>query len=379
MNKPRNVETRITSYLFSKASKKLVPLYGSFELSPICNFNCKMCYVHMSQEDVRKSGKKMMSYDDWISLAKQAKKEGMLYLLLTGGEPFLYPRFRELFEELSEMGFIVSINSNGSLIDDDVIKWLKKKAPSRINITLYGASNETYQRLTGDAHGFDKVSQAIKKLQDAHISIKLNCSLTPYNVQDLEKIIQFSNERNLMLEVASYMFPAIRLSNENIGKNSRFTPRKTAEYIIKTFELQHGKDQLNNFAENVLLGINPCYLEECDAIEADGNIRCRAGKSSFWVTWHGDILPCGMMSCPSITYDGINFNRVWKELVNKTAQIKLSGKCSICANKDICHVCAAMAYAETGDFKKTPTYLCEMVNAMHSIALDIINDKKEGN
>ena len=52
-----------------------------------------------------------MSQSKFMQLAKDAKEQGMLFLLLTGGEPFLYPEFKELYQELSAMGFVISINS----------------------------------------------------------------------------------------------------------------------------------------------------------------------------------------------------------------------------------------------------------------------------
>ena len=48
---------------------------------------------------------------EWLKLAQEAKEAGMLFLLLTGGEPFLYPEFWELYGELKEMGFFAFSDS----------------------------------------------------------------------------------------------------------------------------------------------------------------------------------------------------------------------------------------------------------------------------
>ena len=45
------------------------------------------------------------------------------------------------------MGFIISINSNATLIDEKQVEWLSKYKPRCVNVTLYGASNETYKQL----------------------------------------------------------------------------------------------------------------------------------------------------------------------------------------------------------------------------------------
>ena len=100
----------------------------------------------------------------------------------------------------------------------------------------------------------------------------------------------------------------------------------------------------------------------------DGKVRCRAGKAAFWITWDGYMLPCGMMPEPKVDMYKIPFEDSWKQLTQKTENIRLSGICEKCSNRGICHSCAAMAYAETGEFQKVPIYLCEMMDAMKKIA-----------
>ena len=80
------------------------------------------------------------------------------------------------------------------------------------------------------------------------------------------------------------------------------------------------------------------------------------------------MLPCGMMPEPKVDMYKIPFEDSWKQLTQKTENIRLSGICEKCSNRGICHSCAAMAYAETGEFQKVPIYLCEMMDAMKKIA-----------
>ena len=154
----------ISDYLYRKASIKKIPLNGTFELSPVCNFSCKMCYIRKTAAQLKQEGKSLIPWQKWLNLAGECREAGMLYLLLTGGEPFLYPGFRELYRELHKMGFLISINTNGTLIDDEVIAWLKEAAPHRVNITLYGTSRETYERICENGNGYDRAVDAILKL-----------------------------------------------------------------------------------------------------------------------------------------------------------------------------------------------------------------------
>ena len=79
--------------------------------------------------------------------------------------------------------------------------WLKKCPPSKIRITLYGGSNETYSRLCGDSHGFDKVTASIDRLLEAGIAVAINASFTPYNVCDIEAIYDFAKKRKLKVSL----------------------------------------------------------------------------------------------------------------------------------------------------------------------------------
>ena len=138
-------EAPLTQFLFQKATRGRVPLSGTFELTPLCNFSCPMCYVRQTAQQVADHPRPMLTLDQWLKLAEEAKEAGMLYLLLTGREPFLWPDFWPLYNRLIELGFLISINSNGSAIDEAAIERLRRRPPTRINITLYGAGEETYR------------------------------------------------------------------------------------------------------------------------------------------------------------------------------------------------------------------------------------------
>ena len=363
-------QCEISEALYRKASRGLLPLSGTFELSPVCNFDCKMCYVRRSAAEVAAHDRPIRTLEDWRRTARQAREAGMLFLLLTGGEPFLWPGFGELYEELVEMGIIVTINTNGSLIDGAAIARLKTHPPRRINITLYGAGDETYGRLCGVRGMFDRVDRAIRGLREAGICVKLNCSLTPYNEHDLEAMIAYAQALDLQIDVTSYMFPPIRRDEDSVGVNrGRFSPEKSARYRLRAYELQNPPEYYRRLLGDIRAGyMDPPGLDEGCYDPLDGRIRCRAGKASFWITWDGWLTPCGLMPQPRVDLTGRDFPGAWQELTEKSAAVRLSGVCAQCSNQRICHPCAAMALAETGTSEGIPQYLCRTVQEMRCIA-----------
>ena len=357
------VEPAMTEYLHTKAARMNIPLSGTFELTPVCNMDCRMCYVRMSKEQ-QEAVHPLHTADEWLSLAAEAKKHGLLYLLLTGGEPFLRPDFREILAGLHQMGFIISVNSNGTLIDESVIRWLKETPPVRINMTLYGASDETYARLCRNPGGFTQAVRAIRLLREAGISVKLNCSVTPYNADDLEEIYRFAREEGLLVQATSYMFPPLRRDAGMIGCNDRFTPEEAAYQSARISMFANGEEAFLEKMKNQKTGGLPADPGD-DCLETEGEgIRCRAGKCSFWVTWDGRLLPCGMLPGQGTEeVFRIGFEEAWRRASEEARAIRLPAGCKDCSLKDECRACAAMVYTESGDFHHIPEYRCRMARA----------------
>ena len=356
------VEARLTNYLYAKASYQGLPLSGTFELTPCCNMACKMCYVRKTKAE-QEAISPLRTTEEWIQLGEQAKQAGMLYLLITGGEPFLYPGIREVLTRLHYMGLIISINTNGTLIDAQTIEWLKECPPSKFNITLYGASDETYERLCGNPKGFTQATQAIRLLKEAGFSVKINCSVTPHNVNDLEGIFAFAREEELVIQATSYMFPPVRRDVTMTGTNERFTPEEAAYQAARITALTNGHQSfLERMEKHAPLSLPDELEEDCPQLEAEGDkIRCRAGKCSFWITWEGNILPCGIF--PSTGADNVfalGFERAWENVRERASEIRLPAKCKACELRDQCKACAAMVITESGDFHTVPEYRCRM-------------------
>lgn len=360
---------QLTDYIYRKASRARVPLSGTFEVSPVCNLSCKMCYVRRTPGEVAQSPRRQMTLEEWLALARQAREAGMLFVLLTGGEPLLWPHFWELYEQLIAMGFVVSVNTNGTLIDEAAVERLKKMPPKRLNITLYGADDETYYRLCGTRGMFDKVDGAIRALTEAGVLVKLNGSFTPYNVCDMDKIIAYARELGLQIDTTTYMFPPVRRCPEQFGENDRFTPEEAARHRVRCVERMNTYEQYAAYLRAVRAGVvEPPGLDEGCIDPVDGRIRCRAGKSAFWVTWDGWMTACGMMPEPKCDLRQMEFGDAWETLCEASSEIRLSGICDGCANQQLCHTCAAIAYCETGHFSGIPQYLCRMARQMRVIA-----------
>lgn len=288
----------------------------------------------------------------------------MLFLLLTGGEPFLWKDFRKLYTELKKLGLVITINTNGTLIDEETVEWLKQDPPSRLNITLYGSSDETYERLCRNPKGFTQTTRAIELLQNAGIGVKLNCSITPYNYKDVPGILEYAKAHDLIVEGSSYMFPPLRRDQSKVGMNDRFEPEEAAEKLADFTYLKHDREWFKHHIEALKNGEEaiPNGEDDCQ-LEVGEELMCRAGKSAFWMTWDGRMLACGMMNQP-VAYPFVDgFDEAWECIRKETAAIRLPVACANCSKKKQCRACAAMVMTETGGFDEKPLYRCKMQDA----------------
>ena len=354
------MQPQVKRYLYQKSARNHTPVSGTFELTPRCNMNCRMCYIRMSEEEMRARGREYTARE-WIDLGKICAKRGMLFLLLTGGEPFLRKDFRYIYTELKKLGLLISINTNGTMIDAETVEWLKEDPPTRINITLYGGGNETYKKLCGHPTGYDAATRAIEMLQEAGIYVNINASFTRYNIKDLEQILEFGKSHDIKVNAATYMFPPVRSAREGVpNEEVRFTPEEAGKARAKA-ELYNMKEEEKSIRLKALHEGRATFMEEEEECgrTPDEKMGCMAGKSSFWVTWDGRMTPCGMMNEPVARPFEEGFDFAWKKIIEDTNEILLPPECRDCKKRFACMVCGALCIAEGyGCSHKKPEYLC---------------------
>lgn len=352
------MEIKPSDRILSHAGTKRIPVSGTFELSPICNFTCKMCYIRRTPAEVCALGG-LQSAQQWLEWARQAREAGMLWLLLTGGEPFLYPDFLALYEELAAMGLILSINTNGTLIDERALAVLKRAVPKRINITLYGASDESYAALCGDASGFRRVMENAGRLRENGIHYKYNVSLTRENCHELPQIVALANEQGVPVEVATYMFPPVRRGAAALPEHYRLSAEQAGYYAAEAMRLLLPKEEFCAYASFRRKLPQPPAVPNGETRE----MACRAGRCSFWLDWQGRLSACGMLDEPAVSVLHTPFSAAWAQIVEATNETRCLAGCGGCPNVQLCHPCIAAANCETGDRNGRPEYKCKMLLA----------------
>lgn len=344
-------EPLLSRYLHEKSAALGVPCAGTFELTPRCNFDCRMCYVHLTAEEQQRRGREL-SADEWCSVGEMACKEGLIFLLLTGGEPTLRPDFVEILRRLKRMGLLISVNSNGYLIGEELLRQIVLDPPQRFNISLYGVDNETYESLCGVA-AYDRVLQNVRRLREAGVSVRLNLTLTPENVHSREKIYAAARELGIHVQTASYLFPPVRVTGRT--EFPQRLPPETAGRL-------RGERMRASMSETEYLRMRTELSAPPEAEEACA--YCRSGRSAFWLTWDGKLQPCGMLPEPAVDVRSAGFDAAWQTIRAFMKTLQYPEPCRRCRYRGLCNICLAQCYCETLRFDRVPEYPCRMTGAM---------------
>lgn len=358
---PMEDANTVERMLLAKSASVYSPANGSIELLPLCNMNCDMCYVHLTKKQLDEAGGRIHTGKEWLEIGKQMVENGTLFLLLTGGEPLLHPDFKEIYLGLKKMGIIITINTNATLIDESWIEFFKQHKPRRINITLYGSSNETYERLCHYKNGFDKVINAIKLLQEADIPFKVGFSLARNNQEDAGKVLTLMREMDIPTTFDTYMLPATRERKLPYNEQARLGPVEAALTFAHNLDCLDTEENVEEYVDKQLKMVEDFVPGE----EHEGVMQCMAGRCSYTVNWQGEMHPCVILTSPSANVFEVGFKGAWDVIKDGCSKVRLYSGCSVCKLSPICRTCAASHLLESGSYSGKPEYMCTYTQTLY--------------
>lgn len=330
----------LPSALKDYAFRNRFPLSATFELTPLCNFSCVMCYVHLTPEQMKEQGK-MLTAQEWIELAKQAKEMGTLYLTLTGGEPFTRPDFWEIYSRLNEMGFLISVLSNGYMIDEDIIqKFREYGMPYMMKLSVYGASDKTYLKTCGVADGYTKFEKALALIKEAEIPVAVTATLVRENADDLPKLSATAKKWNVPF---THTLTVVKSARGAV--NSAETSRIPFDEFVDGMSLE--KLERNKFPP----------LKTPFA-------WCSSYGTSAWITWNGKVQLCSFMNAPCSTLEH-GLESAWRELNEKLDSLKSPPECAECEYSEFCQRCPGILCGESGNAEKIDAALCNTAKRLY--------------
>ncbi|MGI6500019.1 MAG: radical SAM protein [Anaerostipes sp.] len=320
------------------------PFSVLFELTSKCNFNCIHCYLQNNHiED-------LLSYEKIIEIIDILYEKGILFLTFTGGEILTRKDFIDIYMYAKRKGFLVELFSNGYLFTDEILNVLKEFPPLLVDISLYGSSDETYEKVTGVKGAFTRVVENCKKLINHGIRISLKSPIITPILNELEKMKDIADEMGIPFV---YSFEICATIDRDETPKELQVPLK----CILKYEFENYYDQINN-GERKAGEVNRTKIEELSKITKV--YSCNVAKNSFVIDYQGRMCPCMKLRNQGIKLQKSNYQDIWNDF-NRFAYIEASSKykCKGCEDRYYCDVCPAEMEFLYGDAEYRPNIICK--------------------
>ena len=335
------------------------PFTAGIELLPQCNFQC----IHSYAASERTANVVSLSTPKILNIIDTLFEHNCVELYFTGGECLLHKDFFWIYEYAKTKGIFVAVLTNGALITQKHIELWSEYPPELVSITLYGASEDTYETVTGNKGHFHKVMRAISLLQKNHIRFELKIIGMKQNYSDIPKMRDFIRQCG---QVNSILAWDIRPMNNGSTTpiSCRVTPQQAMEIEINDPERQ-------SFLYHLACHLD--HMQKTNRQKGRYLYPCSAGYQFVFITHDGHMQSCVKTVNPRYDLLHGNFDEGWdflgKEFVDKKASSKF--KCLECDKFRYCGQCSAAFMNENGNPEKPVDFYCELGELrkqyMHSI------------
>lgn len=327
-----------------------VPLSGSFEVTQRCNLNCGHCYINLPLRDGTSQGDEL-NEEEHCRILDEITEAGCLYLLYTGGEIFVRKDFLNIYTHAKKKGLLVTLFTNGTLITPKIADYLSEWRPYLIEISLYGRSRETYEKVTGISGSYDRCMQGIRLLLERQLPLTLKTLVTRVNKHELWEMQRFAEE-DLGVE---FRFDAM-LNPRIDGCKEPLSLRLTPEEVVQ-LDLQDPKrtDEWRKFCDQYH-GLLPDDSKRL--------YQCGGGISAFAIDPIGMLGICELSRNENYDLRKGNFRRGWDHFLSEQRQeaITRQTKCVACEIHDSCGMCPPNGELENGDPQEPVDFLCQVAH-----------------
>jgi radical SAM protein with 4Fe4S-binding SPASM domain len=336
-----------------------VPINGTIELTNRCPLECSHCYNNLPMNDLGARAREM-SLDDHKRLLDELADLGCLWLLYTGGEIFARRDFFDIYEYAKRKGFLITLFTNGILINERVADYLAAHPPFTIEITLYGGTRETYEKLTRIPGSYDRCIRAIDLLIERNLPLKLKTVAVSINRHEIPLMKQMAADRGLEFKFDAMINPRIDCSASPLAV--RLTP--TDIVMLDLDDTEHVSEWRR------------LATSHAPAAHVAGESRelydCGGGTNTFAIDPYGELSICVLSHNDKYNVRDGSFREGWEVYLREVRARKITRltKCTGCGLKSMCGMCAANGELENGDAESPVDFLCQVAH-LRAMTLDI--------
>ncbi|TFG75057.1 MAG: radical SAM protein, partial [Chrysiogenales bacterium] len=304
--------------IWDRLKEKPIPFSFDLEITARCNFNCRHCYINLPANDAE-AMKNEISLTQIGNIADQAAAMGSLWCLITGGEPLLRADFQDIYLLLKKKGFLVSVYTNASIITDKHVSFFKKFPPRELEVTVYGVSQKTYERVTRRPDSYAAFRRGLDLLLKSGLKVRLKAMALRSNVAELPAIASFCRQYTKDY----FRFdPLLHLRYDgNATRNAEIRGERLSAAEIVAIE--QGDDER---AATLKKNCRNLIFQEQEHYDCRHLFHCGAGKESFVVSPEGYFHLCSALRHPECVTDlkQTTLADSWNDLVPRVHAITSS-------------------------------------------------------
>lgn len=347
-----------SNFLHERFAGRRVPVEVSIELTHRCPLECQHCYNNLPMSDPTARREELI-FVEHVRLLDELVEAGCLWILYTGGEIFARRDFLDIYTEAKKRGFLITLFTNGTMITPRIADHLAAYRPFNIEITLYGATRETYEALTRIPGSFDRCMKGIALLLERGLPLKLKTVPTSVNVHEVYEMKRFA-EQDLGVEFKFDPLVNPRTDCSQSPLNVRLTPEQA---VALEFRNPVRRAEYKRLVESELAANLPSPTKK---------YTCGGGQNGCAIDPKGQMTICVLSHRDGYDLRSGSFQEGWEGRLKEIRATRTTREtiCTNCRIRTLCSMCAANGELEGGDAETPVDFLCQVAH-LRAFALGI--------
>jgi heme b synthase len=326
----------------------------AWELTRSCNLACVHCRA--AAQDHPYEGE--LTDAECRRVMDEIAEVAKPIVILTGGEPLLRPDVFDLAKYGNDLGFRMTMATNGTLLTRPIVRKIIDSGIQRISVSLDGATAESHDAFRKVQGAFEGSLRGIALAVEAQLDFQINTTITHANIEEFHKIQELAVSLGAVAHHIFMLVPMGRgknLAEDGISAEKYeealhwfYEQRDKAPLQLKATCAPHYYRILRQRARSEGKEIN-FQTFGLDAVTRG----CLGGSSFVFISHVGQVQPCGYLEVDSGNVRENSFKQIWENspVFRDLRDLKrYEGKCGRCEYIKVCGGCRARAYESTGDY-----------------------------
>lgn len=334
-----NTKTNPYARIVKKTMDRLIPFTVHWELTYHCNLRCSHCYV------VPQKSRKELSLREITTILDLLKESGTLYVIFSGGEILTRNDFFDIAGHARKKGFAMRLLTNGTLINERIAARIRDLHPLSVEISLYGSTPTTHDRITACPGSFERSVSALRLLGERSIRTVVKGLIMKQNAAEFRSMKKLAGEIGSQFLYDTVIIPRVD------GSMKPCRNRLDGEELYRLLypEVREKADNGNS---------------------QEDDLSCSAGLNVLSISPYGDAYPCMAFKERGGNLTENSLSEIQHSPVFSTIRsITLSDlpECKGCEFIQYCNRCPALAWLETGDLFGPSRADCLLASVVKSI------------